>query len=333
MKCRNCGKENDDNAIFCMECGSNLNEDVEFDKTLNINKDYEYDNQRIVENNSFKDNSMGFKQKGIVFGVVVVGLIVFSLIFNFGFSKYKLSKLESSAALNVESKNYDIAREKYSELYEKTEDKKYLDEINKIDASIESKENLAKATQNFENRAYDRALEYLTSINTEDEEINSKKETLKEKINSAVNSEISLLVGNKEYDSALSAIGSYIAVDPENEDFKSLRNKISSEKSTYEEKVKNEAQIEEQKARADELEAQIAKLRKSNAANLIGTYQYVTSSRANVRSGPGFAYGVSYSLYRGDAVYVFDTKSADGRTWCNIGNGWISYRTLNGEAK
>ncbi|MBU5668320.1 zinc-ribbon domain-containing protein [Peptoniphilus sp. MSJ-1] len=332
MKCRNCGTENDDKALFCMDCGAKLQND-DFDKTLNINKDYEYDTEKIVENNSFKDNSMGFKQKGTIFAVVVVGLIAFSLIFNFGFNKYKLSKLESSAVANMESKNYDIAREKYRELYEKTENKKYLDEINKIDSSLESKENLAKATQNFENRAYDRALEYLENINTEDVEVISKKEKLKEKINAAVNSEISLLIGNNEYDSALSAIEAYIAVDSENEEFKSLKDKITTDKVSYEEKVKSEAQIQEQKARADELEAQVVKLKKSNAANLIGTYQYVTSKRANVRSGPGFSYGVSYSLYRGDAVYVFDTKSADGRTWCNIGNGWISYRTLNGEAK
>ncbi|MFR8926916.1 SH3 domain-containing protein [Peptoniphilus senegalensis] len=74
-------------------------------------------------------------------------------------------------------------------------------------------------------------------------------------------------------------------------------------------------------------------MKNAEASNLIGTYQFVTSNRANVRSGPGFSYEVEYSLYKGDPVYVYDTRSANGRTWCNIGNGWISYRTLNGETK
>ena len=108
---------------------------------------------------------------------------------------------------------------------------------------------------------------------------------------------------------------------------------INSQKSNSEKKAEEESQASKEKARADELEAQIIKLKNEEASNLIGTYQFVTSNRANVRSGPGFSYGVEYSLYRGDPVYVYDTRSANGRTWCNIGNGWISYRTLNGEAK
>ena len=85
MKCENCGKENKEDALFCMECGHDLREDRDFSKT-EIIKDkhdyYEEDHDNIVNNNSFKDDSMSLKQKGLVFGLVVVGLLAFSLIFN-----------------------------------------------------------------------------------------------------------------------------------------------------------------------------------------------------------------------------------------------------------
>lgn len=124
-----------------------------------------------------------------------------------------------------------------------------------------------------------------------------------------------------------------MAVDPENTDFKKMLEDINAQKLDSEKKAEEESEALKEKARADELEEQIAKLKNAEASNLIGTYQFVTSGRANVRSGPGFSYGVEFSLYKGDPVYVYDTRRADGRTWCNIGNGWISYRTLNGESK
>lgn len=126
MRCKNCGQENSDESLFCMKCGHDLREDDDFSKTKKIHNDHDYyreDDENIVKNNSFKDDSMGLKQKGIVFGLVIVGLIAFSLIFNFGFSKYKYSKLENSAKANLEAKNYKEAREKYSQLYEKSSDK------------------------------------------------------------------------------------------------------------------------------------------------------------------------------------------------------------------
>ena len=125
----------------------------------------------------------------------------------------------------------------------------------------------------------------------------------------------------------------YLALDPDNADFKKMLEDINLEKANNEKKVQEESEASKQKARADELEAQIQRLRKREVSSLVGTYQFVTSGKANVRSGPGFAYTISYVLQKGDAVYVYDTRSADGRTWCNVGNGWISYRTLNGEAK
>ena len=334
MRCKNCGKENAEGALFCMECGQPLREDMDFSKTQKINRDYDYeDEEKIIKNNSFKDDSIGTKQKGLVFGFVILGLIAFSLLFNFGFGKYKFNKLESSARANLEAKNYKEAREKFSQLYEKSSDKKYLDEINKIDKNLEAKDTFNKANQKFEGRDYEASLAYLKDLESDDDELKEKKNSLIEKNYSAIKAEISQLTSSNNYEGAIKRLNSYLAVDPENADFKKLLEDINAQKLDSEKKAEEESEALKEKARADELEEQIAKLKNAEASNLIGTYQFVTSGRANVRSGPGFSYGVEFSLYKGDPVYVYDTRRADGRTWCNIGNGWISYRTLNGESK
>ena len=170
-------------------------------------------------------------------------------------------------------------------------------------------------------------------MESDDDELKEKKDALIEKNYSAIKAEMSQLTSSNNYESAINRLNSYLAVDPENADFKKLLDDINAKKLNSEKKAEEESQASKEKARADELEAQVAKLKNAEASNLIGTYQFVTSSRANVRSGPGFSYGVEFSLFRGDPVYVYDTRRANGRTWCNIGAGWISYRTLNGESK
>ena len=337
MKCRNCGKENKEDALFCMDCGQDLREDRDFSKTEIINKDrnyYEEDDDNIVKNNSFKDDSMGLKQKGLIFGLVVVGLLAFSLIFNFGFSKYRYSKLETSAKANLEAKNYKEAREKFSQLYEKSSNQKYLDEINRIDKILETKELLTKANKKYEARDYEASLANLKEIQVEDDdELQEKLDGLIEKNYAGMKSEIMQLKSSRNYDGAINRLNEYLALDPDNADFKKMLEEINLERTDNEKKAQEESEATKQKARADELEAQIQRLQNREVSSLVGTYQFVTSGKANVRSGPGFAYTISYVLHRGDPVYVYDTKRSDGRTWCNVGNGWISYRTLNGEEK
>lgn len=68
-------------------------------------------------------------------------------------------------------------------------------------------------------------------------------------------------------------------------------------------------------------------------SSLVGTYKTVKPSSANVRTGPGFAYPISFHLVRGDSVYIRSVEYADERLWCYIGNGWISINTLNGIIK
>ncbi|MGI5948937.1 hypothetical protein [Peptoniphilus sp.] len=47
---------------------------------------YEEDDKKIIESNSFKDDSnLSTKDVAIVFGVLVIGLILFSMLFKFIF--------------------------------------------------------------------------------------------------------------------------------------------------------------------------------------------------------------------------------------------------------
>lgn len=74
MKCKNCGQEISNESLTCPSCGENL-------KINEISS--QEDDRAIIENNSFQDDSMGIKEKGLVFLFVVLGLIGFSLLFNF----------------------------------------------------------------------------------------------------------------------------------------------------------------------------------------------------------------------------------------------------------
>ena len=42
MKCKNCGKENKEDALFCMDCGHDLREERDFSKTEIIKDEHDY---------------------------------------------------------------------------------------------------------------------------------------------------------------------------------------------------------------------------------------------------------------------------------------------------
>ena len=121
-----------------------------------------------------------------------------------------------------------------------------------------------------------------------------------------------------------------LAVAPDNGRLVALKEEtgLGKDKKDAEEKAKKMEAANASKAKANA--AKSAK-RATEASRILFTTQRVTAAQANVRSGPGKSYPTLYTLERGDTVYVIDTHSDSVRTWCNIGDGWISYRTLNGE--
>lgn len=74
MKCKNCGEEISNESLTCPSCGEN--------PKINQISSQEDDNI-IIKNNSFQDDSMEIKEKALVFIFIVLGLIGFSLLFNF----------------------------------------------------------------------------------------------------------------------------------------------------------------------------------------------------------------------------------------------------------
>lgn len=49
-----------------------------------------------------------------------------------------------------------------------------------------------------------------------------------------------------------------------------------------------------------------------------------SAGELNVRSGPGTNYSQVGRLKGGDAVTVYEQQTSNGKTWGNIGNGWVS---------
>lgn len=64
--------------------------------------------------------------------------------------------------------------------------------------------------------------------------------------------------------------------------------------------------------------------------SLVGNSHLITSSIANVRTGPGFDNPIIKILEKGDSVFIFDLRYNYDRIWCETNDGWISVNTING---
>lgn len=72
---------------------------------------------------------------------------------------------------------------------------------------------------------------------------------------------------------------------------------------------------------ADSSQSQAASVQHSQAQT--GTVLRSTDL-LNVRSGAGMSYGIIRRLQGGETVTVYEQQYADGMTWGNIGDGWVS---------
>ena len=189
---------------------------------------------------------------------------------------------------------------------------------------------LDEAKDALESDSFKEALRIYTAIEEHDNDLSDKaKEGVKDVVSSAAD-EIWARMDADDFDGAMDMVNELIAVAPNNDRLADLKKKVKQgAKNLSEEKIRA-ATAESEAAKAAESAKKSAK-RASEASRILYTYQYVTAAEANVRTGPGKNYPVAYTLSRGAEVYVIDTQSDSVRTWCNIGDGWISYRTLNGE--
>lgn len=328
MKCLSCGADNAADAKFCKSCGQPLGSEIVEDTAVMEPVDA-YDADPAYSYDEVEEKKPG-KKKAIVIAASVFAVILLLVLSVFIYRTSRRISLEKSAAAAIEDENYDKAREQYDKLYDMTGRDVYKERAKDAKTMAKDQELLDEAKEAFESDSFKEALRIYTAIEEHDNDLSDKaKEGAKDVVSSAAD-EVWARMDADDFDGAMDMVNELIAVAPNNDRLADLKKKVKQgAKNLSEEKIRA-ATAESEAAKAAESAKKSAK-RASEASRILYTYQYVTAAEANVRTGPGKNYPVAYTLNRGAEVYVIDTQSDSVRTWCNIGDGWISYRTLNGE--
>ena len=328
MKCLSCGADNAADAKFCKSCGQPLENNAPRDTAILEPVDT-YDTDPAYSYDEVEEKKPG-KKKGVIIAASVFAVIVLLVLSVFIYRTSRRISLEKSAAAAIEDENYDKAREQYDKLYDMTGRDVYKERAKDAKTMAKDQALLDEAKEAFESDSFKEALRIYTAIEEHDNDLSDRaKEGVKDVVSSAAD-EIWARMDADDFDGAMDMVNELIAVAPNNDRLADLKKKVKQgAKNLSEEKIRA-ATAESEAAKAAESAKKSAK-RASEASRILYTYQYVTAAEANVRTGPGKNYPVAYTLSRGAEVYVIDTQSDSMRTWCNIGDGWISYRTLNGE--
>lgn len=329
MKCLSCGADNAADAKFCKSCGQPLESGAPRDTAVMEPVDA-YDADPAYAYDEVEEKKPAAKKKGLIIAASVFAVIVLLVLSVFIYRTSRRISLEKSAAAAIEDENYDKAREQYDKLYDMTGRDVYKERAKDAKTMAKDQALLDEAKDAFESDSFKEALRIYTAIEEHDNDLSDKaKEGVKDVVSSAAD-EIWARMDADDFDGAMDMVNELIAVAPNNDRLADLKKKVKQgAKNLSEEKIRA-ATAESEAAKAAESAKKSAK-RASEASRILYTYQYVTAAEANVRTGPGKNYPVAYTLSRGAEVYVIDTQSDSVRTWCNIGDGWISYRTLNGE--
>lgn len=292
MRCLHCGFENDSQAKFCGECGHPL-EPAETSDTQPI-EPLTYQADPYIE---AQGPTMAPSRKKNLVPILALGLaICLGLVAAFFF----LSDASPFGKARV-----------------------YADVLEKGRAAYMDQE-------------YSKALDILALVPEDAGKSYEEASDLKDKVEKGLVKDLEAKFQEGQYKVVQEEAKGYLEALPESQGLKDLAQRADQEVLYLQEeglKAKEaelNQQIEAAKAAAKKAEAAAAQAKKNPAA-LKNTYQTVQTTNANVRSGPGLEYPVIYSLDKGDSVYVYETVEAGIRTWCDIGDGWISSRTLTGE--
>lgn len=333
MKCLNCGADNVADAKFCKSCGQVLSREEPSDTTPIRPVDaYESDPAYAyadVRNEAEEEKSSG-KKKGALIAASVAGIIVLLVLSVFIYRTGRRISLEKSAAAAIEDENFDKAREQYEKLYEITNRGVYKEKAKEAKTMAKDMELLDAAKEAFESGNYADALRTYTAIQNHDNNLSDKARDGAFDVLEAVSQKVDALIEADDYDSAMDMVNGLMAIAPDNSRLNFLKKEIKQGAQDLSDEKIRVATAESEAAKAKASAEKSAK-KASEASRILYTVQYVTAAEANVRTGPGKNYPVAYTLTRGAEVYVIDTRADSVRTWCNIGDGWISYRTLNGE--
>lgn len=283
--------------------------------TLHSNGDLE--ESKTTNNKNFSIQAL-FKNKVVVICTVLVVCILGFSTFNI----YSTKQNEKMAQDYLNSEEYSESLDIYKKLSKNATNTKYKDEITKLNSLVEDEKSYNTAVEHLTNKETLLTLRSLNKIKNKDE-FENKISEISPKIISAIAESVNLHSNSGEY---AKLIDSLSKLEVESTNFSELNQYISSTKSSVENIAKTSDYYNELNTKLDSLKT----IPKNDYSSLVGTFNYVTSSNANVRSGPGFSYPIIYNLSKGDSVYISDTKYADERIWCNIGDGWVSINTING---
>ncbi|CAC9930334.1 hypothetical protein PEPNEM18_00883 [Aedoeadaptatus nemausensis] len=342
MNCSHCGMENAADAKFCKSCGTPLAPSEE-EKTQTMPAVDAVEAADSIARENIAPEEEAFDDEGrpkenkkkIIIGVVaVLAAIALIALCVVAFKSTQRTRIRKAAESAMEDENYDKAYEEYRKLYDITQKESDKEDAAAAKQLAKDKASLEAADDALNDLALADALERYVAVKKHDNELKEKAEDGISAVVTAAEGKIRALNGADEFDKASELLSGLLAVAPENGRLVALKEEtgLGKDKKEAEETAKK-VQAANAEASASKAKANAAKSEKraSEASRILYTTQRVTAAHANVRSGPGKGYPTLYVLDRGASVYVIDTQSDSVRTWCNIGDGWISYRTLNGE--
>ncbi len=287
------------------------------------------------------------KNKNILIGIVLILLsilILFGIIF--GQRIYKISKMEKTAKKYAELGEYDDAINAYNKLILKSDNDKYIDELSKVKKLKQSFESFSDGKKQYDNGNYAKAASLLEGVLKEDEENYSKSKKILDSINVEYTAAIEASLEDMNFEQAESKLAEHSKIFNDEEMVTAYKKKIEDSKKSQKEEEEKQKEQEELALAKDELEKLKNQVKENNSRNNTtyiysnsGYVNYVTSNKANIRSGPSINSSVITYVSKGSTVQIYETVQDVGRTWChaiitssvtgNSYDGWISSRNLD----
>ena len=299
MKCKNCGMQNDNDAQFCMSCGSTL-------KTNSSNYDYERD---------YPKKSSGKKIFPII-AVLLVVLISLGAYIGFTVNKNnKINRLENQLASEKIDKNYKNMLDINLSLYELTKDEKYKKEAEKIQSLVGGQEEIEKAKAYINNKEFAQAYKIILKLKNSETKDQNQLDILTTDFQGSLTNFIKETNASGNFQTSKNVLNDLIAIEPGNQFFTGLLSSL--ETGQEEVKAAQEESAKQEKAA-------------SSDKSYIGKTCYVKTEGSNVRSGPSLSDAKINSLSKGSTIYVQD-YAVDNRgvVWLYCEYGWISSKNIS----
>lgn len=254
--------------------------------------------------------------------------------------------MEKTARKYAELGEYDDAIDTYNKLILKSDNDKYIDEISKVKKLKQSYESFLNGKKQYDNGNYAKAASLLEEVVKDDEENYSKAKKILDSISVEYTAAIEASLEDMNFEEAESKLTEHSKIFNDEEMVTAYKKKIEDSKKSQKEEEEKQKEQEELALAKDELEKLKNQVKENNNRNNTtyiysnsGFVNYVTSDKANIRSGPSINSSVITYVSRGSTVQIYETVQDVGRTWChaiitssvtgNSYDGWISSRNLD----